>query len=67
MREEQWRALFKNIWSVLERLGHFLQLVIGGDGMGASEVSSPDLLLPATDSVGYENQKINCQLEIECL
>ena len=52
---------------MLERLGHFLQLVTGGDGMGASEVSSPDLLLPATDSVGYENQKINCQLEIECL
>ena len=52
---------------MLERLGHFLQLVIGGDGMGASEVSSHDLLLPATDLVGYENQKIYCQVEIDCL
>ena len=67
MREEKWRALFKNIWSVLERLGHFLQLVIGGDGMGASEVSSHYFLLPATDLVGYENQKIDCQVEIDCL
>ena len=52
---------------MLERLGHFLQLVTGGDGMGASEVSSLDFLLPATDFVGYENQKINCQLEIDYL
>ena len=35
--------------------------------MGTSEVSSLDFLLPATDLVGCENQKINCQLEIDCL